>query len=290
MRQGGSRRVVKLLALMVLIAVFFSYPQVLDESKEIFRLVRSEVHLALFQLQSDGNIDPITLPFLEMPANQGLIHIAHATGQVNGMPANDSLDGFNASFEKGCRFIETDFEWTSDHHLVSIHDWGSFFGDPLVGVPDLEAYIKRRRSDGFRQMTFVDVDEWLLNHPSAVLVTDVKSNNPEALGLLRAAKSYHQIIPQVYSFMEYLQARKLGFRRIILTTYKTYYSNSSLRRFAEIARPSAVTVPVFRLTPELINTMAEFDIPVFTHPVPLRSDFEKLPKGVKGIYSSTLCE
>ena len=66
--------------------------------------------------------------------------------------------------------------------------------------------------------------------------------------------------------------------------------NLSLRTFEELVRPSALTVPVLRLSPQLIETIAKFNIPVFTHLVALRSDLEKPPKGVKGIYSSTACE
>ena len=56
------------------------------------------------------------------------------------------------------------------------------------------------------------------------------------------------------------------------------------------AHPSAITVPVTRLSSELISSMAMFNVPVFTHPVVSKSDFEKLPKGVGGIYSATLCQ
>lgn len=258
--------------------------------KDIFRLARSEIHLLIFDFQWARSERIASPPPLILPSSPGLLYIAHTTGQVNGVPAQNSLEGFNASFGHGCRLIESDFEWTHDHHLVSTHDWRSFFGAPLAQIPDLKTFVGSTRLDGFRQLTFEDVNEWLIKHPSARLVTDVKSGNPEALKIFRDAKSYQQIIPQTYSYMEFLTARKLGFSDVILTTYKTYYSDTSLRRFAETARPSAVTVPVERLSKELISMMSEIGIPIFTHPVLLRSDLDKLPKGVKGVYSSTLCE
>lgn len=257
--------------------------------KDVYRLVRSEAHLAVFnyQLASSGAI-PSSKPLIS-PSEPGLLYIAHGTGQVAGLPARNSLQGFNASFKNGCRLIEADFEWTRDGYLVSTHDWFTFFGEPLREVPDLKEFVNRPRSDGFKQLTFNDIDAWLISYPLARLVTDVKANNLEALKIFRRAKSYEQIIPQTYSYAQFLAAKKLGFKDVILTTYMTYYSESSLRRFGEIIRPSALTVPVFRLTPELIASMRQLDIPVFVHPVPARTDLEMLPMGVKGIYSSTLC-
>lgn len=288
---GCRYRLIAVLALIALISGFATFWQeCLSLGKDLFRLARSEIHLVIFDFQW-ARSDKIAHPQpLISPSSPGLLYIAHTTGQVNGVPAQNSLEGFNASFGRGCRFIEADFEWTRDRYLVSTHDWRTFFGESLAQIPNLEAFVSRPRADGFRQMTFNDVDEWLIKHPSSLLVADVKSNNAEALKIFRHAGSFQQIIPQTYSYMEFLTARKLGFRNVILTTYKTYYSNTSLRRFAETARPSAVTVPVERLSKELVSMMAEIGIPVFTHPVPLRSDLEKLPKGVKGIYSSTLCE
>ena len=288
---GNRHRLIAVLALIALIASLTTFWQEsLSLGKDIFRLTRSEIHLLIFDLQRTRSEEAPPHPPLISPSSPDLLFIVHTTGQVSGVPANNSLEGFNASFGQGCRLIESDFEWTSDHHLISNHDWRTFFGAPLAQIPDLKSFVGSTRLDGFRQLTFEDVNEWLIKHPSARLVTDVKSNNPEALKIFRYAKSFQQIIPQTYSYMEFLTARRLGFSDVILTTYKTYYSDSSLRRFAEAARPSAVTVPVERLSTELISMMAEIGIPVFTHPVPLRSDLEKIPKGVKGIYSSTLCE
>ena len=139
-------------------------------------------------------------------------------------------------------------------------------------------------------MTFADVDTWLVKHPDSQLITDVKSKNIEALELFRKARSFHQIVPQTYSFMEFSQAKKMGFERIILTTYKTYYSTWSLSRFAQYDRPSALTVPVFMLSPDLIAAMAAVNVPVFTHPVGHRADLDRLPKGVSGVYSSGMCQ
>jgi len=131
---------------------------------------------------------------------------------------------------------------------------------------------------------------WLVTHSNAILDPDVKSDNPKTLSVFRAAKYFEKIIPQTYYFTQFLQVMKLGFERIILTTCKTYYSTTSMRRFAEITRFSALTGPVFRLSHNLIYEMIKLNVPIFTHPAPFRSDLEKIPKGVKAIYSATLCE
>lgn len=284
------RQILMFSVIAVIISCAWFRLECLALGKDIFRLARSEVHLAIFNFQWARAGEITAVRPLITPQSSGLLFIAHGTGQVNGVPARNSLQGFDASFNRGCRFIEADFEWTHDGYLVSTHDWFSFFGEPLHRTPDIHEFTRRLRVDGFNQMTFDDIDAWLIRHPSIRLVTDVKANNPAALKLFRYSKSFQQIIPQIYTYMEFLAAKQLGFLDVILTTYMTYYSESTLRRFAKIAHPSAVTVPDFRLTPELIAMMAQLNVPVFTHPVPYRSDLEKLPKGIKGIYSSTLCE
>lgn len=271
------------------ISLFLFVPAWMDLPKDIFRVFRSEIHLAQFIFERNPDEPSARMPPLQVSDHQKMIFIAHATGHVHGRRALNSLEGLYASVTNGCKYIEADFEWTSDHQLVSSHDWDSYFGDSLQAPPDLNAFKSRVRSDGFTQMTFADVDAWLALHPAMQLITDVKSRNLEALKLFLRAKSFRQIIPQTYSFLEFSQARRMGFEKVILTTYKTYYSNSSLVRFVRYDRPSALTVPVFRLTPELINAMAALDVPVFTHPISQQADFDKLPKGVKGVYSLHMC-
>lgn len=287
---------VKLRAAIVVVVAFaivlLSVPSsgAFDFVKDAFRVVRSEVHLALFMLQSNGDGMSRPLNPIVSVSSKDFIFIAHAAGEVNGKWVKNSVEGLNSSAAKGCQYMEMDFDWTTDQHLVSIHGWDSFFDEPLKGVMDLDTFMKRKRSDGASQMSFEDVDRWLLNHPNIKLITDVKSNNLKALGLFGTAKSYSQIIPQVYSFMEFSQARKIGFEKTILTTYKTLYSDSALFRFSEKASPAAITVPIFRLSAPLIVSMAEIGIPIFTHPVLRKSDLDQLPMGIKGVYSATLCK
>lgn len=274
---------ISVLITFIFVKFMFVQAGLYDVTKNIFHELRSEIHYTqfFFIYPEIQKVDFEASPFL---------FIAHGTGSVSGKNSNNSVEGLNVSFEKGCRYMEADFVWTADSHLVSSHDWNSFFGDHLIAIPDYNSFKQRRRSDGLTQMTFEDFDVWLLGHPTAKLVTDVKANNLKALIFFRNARSFKQIIPQVYSFMEFGEAKKMGFDQIILTTYSTDYSVSSLRRFAERAHPFAITVPVKRLSLELISGLTALDTPVLTHPVNLRSDLEKLPKGISGVYSSTLCQ
>jgi len=281
---------------MVIMAVVFvitlgSVPRsgAINFIKDVFRAIRSEVHLALFMLHrsESGIISPMQ-PIV-LVTSKDFVFIAHAAGAVNGNPYQNSIEGLNSSFIKGCKYMEMDFDWTTEQQLVATHGWENFFGDPVQGIMNLEEFKKRKRSDGSTQMTFEDVDKWLLSHPGVSLITDVKANNLGALVIFRSSQSYRQIIPQVYSFMEFSKAKKMGFKQIILTNYVTSYSNSALLRFAEQAQPAAITVPTIRLNESLIASLAEVGTPVFTHPVSHRADLDLLPKGIKGIYSSTLC-
>src|SRR5210317_451008 len=52
------------------------------------------------------------------------VFIAHAGGSLNGQKYTNSLEALNLNYQKGHRFFEVDFSWTSDEGLVAIHDWG----------------------------------------------------------------------------------------------------------------------------------------------------------------------
>ena len=69
---------------------------------------------------------------------------------------------------------------------------------------------------------------WLSEHPDALLVTDVKEGNLEALRHISAnyPQFLSRIVPQIYQPTEYSVVQDLGFERIIWTLYM--YSGGSL--------------------------------------------------------------
>src|SRR5689334_12250244 len=49
--------------------------------------------------------------------------VAHACGEYDGITYTNSLNALNANYNRGFRYFEIDFNYTSDGHIVLIHDW-----------------------------------------------------------------------------------------------------------------------------------------------------------------------
>jgi glycerophosphoryl diester phosphodiesterase len=251
--------------------------------RAVLRIAKSEAHLALFKWNSQGLTGEV--PYSGPP----LLVVAHAGGEVGGRRYRNAMEGLDQSVERGCRYVELDFNWTADGRLVVTHSWTSFFGDPLETIPTEKEFLDRARSDGLTQMSLAHVVSWLAAHPGISLVTDVKVRNLDALRLVAATGVRQQIAPQVYRFSEFEEARKLGFSRVIFTNYVMQYTDSALVRFAAAARPFAITVPHDHASGALAARLSALNVPLFTHPVDTLDDARRLPRQVRGIYSSTLC-
>jgi glycerophosphoryl diester phosphodiesterase len=283
---GRLKLAVGLLIIGVAAAAVFIAAHRADARRALAPLVkaaRGEVHLFLFKRNFQGLKGEA--PYSEPT----LLVIAHAGGAVGGKSYRNAMEGLAQSAERGCRFMEVDFNWTADGKLVAIHDWTSFFDEPLEAIPTEREFLERIRADGLTQMTFAHVAAWLARHPRLSLVTDVKERNLDALRLMAATGLQAQIVPQIYRLSEFDEVRQLGFPRVIFTNYVMQYSESVLARFAAVARPFAITVPRAKASGSLARELAAAGVPLFTHTLDTVAEVEALPRRIKGVYSGTLC-
>ena len=104
--------------------------------------------------------------------------IAHAGGEVYGIRITNSLQALDNSYEKGFRFFELDFEWTSDGVPVILHDWGNanwFFNIKYSTKAHTYKEFKNLKPIlGLKIMDLKDLSNWLENHKDAYIITDVK--------------------------------------------------------------------------------------------------------------------
>ena len=71
--------------------------------------------------------------------------IIHAGGRIDGVTGTNSLEALEETYAVGGRAIEIDFDWTSDGHLVCIHDFTDRFTTQLNGEPcTLEEFLNIR--------------------------------------------------------------------------------------------------------------------------------------------------
>ena len=82
-------------------------------------------------------------------ANEALPkYIMHAGGVTpRGVVGSNSIQAMQNSYKNGQYWLELDFEWTLDGHLVCTHDWNSWYTRTYTGtdVPTLARFEKLKK-------------------------------------------------------------------------------------------------------------------------------------------------
>lgn len=217
--------------------------------------------------------------------------IAHAGGAIYGYRLSNSLEAINNAYDVGFRYLELDFEMTSDGYVVLIHDWESMSSRMLFseGQRSLEEF---KNSDTFMDLTVLTLDDllnWLKKHPDVSVITDVKSeDNLKVLSSIRdvSGELIERFIPQIYEYKEYDSVLQMGYERIILTLYRMNPDTEELRNFVMAHDIWAVTMSDARITDELLTAITSTGTAVYCHAVNDLSFFEGWKKkGLTGIYT-----
>jgi glycerophosphoryl diester phosphodiesterase len=74
-----------------------------------------------------------------------ITYIYHAGGSINGQIESNSLEALEATYAAGGRFIELDFNWTTDGQLVCIHSFESKYSSAFSnGAVSLETFMSTK--------------------------------------------------------------------------------------------------------------------------------------------------
>ncbi|MBR3870083.1 MAG: hypothetical protein IKJ17_01085 [Clostridia bacterium] len=220
-------------------------------------------------------------------------YIMHAGGTTpNGIVGSNSIQAMQNSYKKGQYWLELDFEWTSDGHLVCTHDWDAWYTRTYTGtdVPTLARFEKLRKTTyGFESPTLKSLISWLRCHPKAKIVTDVKSNNLKAIEIISKYPDLQdRFVIQIYSPEEYDKVASLGFKNIILTFYRIIPQNISL----ETVKNKKLLACTFPASDDYKAAMTAFinaNIPIYVHTVNDKFEQQKwFDFGVTGIYSDSI--
>ena len=217
--------------------------------------------------------------------------ISHAGGAIYGYRYTNSLESLEESYKNGFKLIEFDFDWTSDNKVVAIHDWEGMFERLFMTEARTLSLEEFKSLDTLQDLTLMDLEDvagWLRLKEDAYIVTDVKNRNIEFLQLV--ARDYsdvkNQMIPQIYSFAEYAKVKAMGYENIILTLYRTSYTDEEIMKFVAKNNVFAITMPIERGQTKLPMKLKEKGIFTYVHTVNSLDSFEALHKnGVRGIYT-----
>ena len=224
--------------------------------------------------------------------------IAHGGGFIEGYETTNSVEAVLKSIAEGYEIIELDLDFSRDGKLIMIHDWNrtawSYFGVYFNGRLTESEFEKIFINGKFHTLTFDRLTGILDKAEGVRVITDVKDDNIKAL--TEIAVKYpdykNRIIPQIYSYDQYITVKSLGFGDIILTLYAMPDLNyEELLNFIRNHDLFAVTVGDVHeyLIPDLKTKLAKDGVTVYYHPV---YDFETavsvMGAGVYGIYANKI--
>lgn len=224
-------------------------------------------------------------------------YVAHAGGTAGGRGYTNSREALDASYARGYRLFEIDLSWTSDGHLVLMHDWEhvwpQFYSDSPE-VPTLAGFRATESRLGLHQLTLTEFHAWLAEHPDAYAITDAKERSEDALSVLAnsPAEVRSRIVPQVYSPGEYQVARNLKFERIVFTIYRSGMTSDAIIQFAETHDLWALTISENSARhSDFSSLLARGRPPVFVHTINDPEYWRELrAAGFHGVYTDVLFE
>jgi hypothetical protein len=232
--------------------------------------------------------------------------IAHAGGAIDGNSYTNSIEAIQKNYSLGTRIFELDLDKTSDGHWVAAHDWPQWKGRTgFAGSipPDLDTFASLKRKfptvswsieAEYSPMTFTWLEDFLLDHPDASIVTDIKELD-EFENLVDAVFSSpvrNQFIFQAYDIQQVdFVAERGPSARVILTLYRLGFPDGLFENLkARQERLVGVTVPMnWAFEPGRMDALRGTGIPIFLHGRPsninsraLHADYAA--KGVSGFY------
>ena len=225
-----------------------------------------------------------------------LPRIAHAGGQIGNATYTNSIDALELNYDAGFRVFEMDFSFTSDQQLVCLHDWEESFersfglpARPAVSLLVFEQLVRDRSE--YNKCTLASLMQWFSTHPQAILVTDVKERNLEALAVISSKypQLIDRVIPQIYHPDEYSPTRDLGYKRIIWTLYLYPGSASTVLSNAQTMDLWAITMDTNRANQGLGLDLDAIAIPSYVHTINDYADYLYFKSaGVDEIYTDNL--
>ena len=230
-------------------------------------------------------------------------YICHALGGVGDDVYTNSREAFVASYDKGYRIFEVDFDLTDDGELVCSHDVEKW--KELTGIDVDYTYSNFKNIKLLGKYTSLDVDD-LLNitkeYNDIYIITDTKYTDEASIilqfsRLVEKAEALDEdildrVIPQVYDLsMLDLIMKIYPFKSVILTLYQydEDWNNKDIAAACLKTGIKFVTYTQYDATDELINYWNKYGVysAVFTVNEP--EDASRFfNKNVKMIYTDFL--
>lgn len=226
------------------------------------------------------------------------LRVAHSGGAVEKRGYTNSYQALEGSATLGFRYFELDFVFTSDGHLVCLHDWEDNFKrtfgfetDKPLTLSEFEALASKHPK--YTNCTLEGLATWMAAHPESVIVTDVRGSNLKALRQIGKTlpNARQRVIPQIYKPANHDRVKKLGFDQVIWTLYRYGGTDQEVIQQAEqFEGRFAIAMPTNRARSPLPSALAQRGIPTYVHTVNNKEarDMYLQEYGVTEIYTNRL--
>ena len=197
--------------------------------------------------------------------------IAHAGGGIDSCIYTNSREALMQAVDKGYRFVEFDFLFTSDSILVAAHSWSDFnrmTGYSHLGdtAPLFNDFSTRKIYGCYTPLSAFEINAFIESHTQLFLVTD-KVSTPEVLQCY-FPNIKERMVVEAFSYQDYCRLKSDGYFRVLYSCMandltKTFFSNNSLSilNIEWLAlHTSAFDNPIFKF----INSIKPFEIALFT--------------------------
>lgn len=221
-------------------------------------------------------------------------YIIHAAGSIHGLSGTNSFEALENAYNKGNRYIEIDFSFTSDLRPVCIHDWNyiSFPGFEKT-KPTYKEFSHGNVYGSFTPLTLESLASFMTLHDDLYIVTDVKDYNIYFAGIVKREfpSLADRFIIQVYSEEQYDYISQMGFNNIIFSLYrldwKKQLDTEYLVSFAKTHPLYAYTFNAVLCENEgYVEGLLKAGIPLFVHTVNDKEEQQKyFDMGITGIYT-----
>lgn len=222
--------------------------------------------------------------------------IYHAGGGIDGLTYSNAKEAMEMCMKQGHYVIEMDFSFTSDNHLVCVHEWQDI-GD-LWSPCTLDEYLNLKIYGRYTPLTAEDIIQYMEENPDLHIVIDTKGDNVAVVAeLVRLADNQYDVINR-FIIQLYYDGQKQKMNEIypfpdenfLFTLYK--FNPGRYEEIMKICYDEdirVITVGIKAWSQEVVDEFLKKGFIVFEH-TPNRMDWaqESMDKGIQGIYTDFL--
>ena len=243
--------------------------------------------------------EPETEPEPEIPWYEISRMIYHAGGAIDGLAYTNSKEAIENTLSMGNRLLEIDFLFTSDGHLVCLHEWKNLQG--LTRPCTLERFLSLKMNYAYTTITAGDILAFMREYPDMYVIVDTKET--DAVGVVAELLRLCDSDPFVADRFV-IQLYEGGMKERILELYPFEADNFLFtaykfgpHRVTDILtlcleeEISIVTVPYGSWDKAAVQRFTDAGCIVFEHTVNYTSMTDNgLQRGIYGFYTDSLQE